>query len=476
MLKDFLKSKIISEFGFEPTPSQDLACAKIGEFLAASSDQSAFILKGYAGTGKTTLVRAVVNVLSELKQKAFLMAPTGRAAKVLSNSVGLPAYTIHKKIYRQQSSRDGFAAFDLNKNLHKDTLFIIDEASMIANDGSGSIFGSGRLLDDLFKFIFSGNNCKVMFIGDDAQLPPVGISLSPALEKGNIEAFGLEVFYVTLTDVVRQKAGSGILTNATYLREMLESGVEDNAFPKFLTKEFPDFFRITGAELMEELDYCYNHFGLEETLIVCRTNKRANLYNQGIRNSILFREEQLAVGDFLLVMKNNYHWVKEDDKISFIANGDIAEVARINNYQELYGRNFADVVLRLVDYKEVELDVKIILDSISSPGAGLKQEEQEAFFYKIMEDYEEVPDAKKRFDSTRENDFYNALQVKFAYAMTCHKSQGGQWKAIFVDLGYFTEEYLSRDFLRWLYTAITRGTERVYLVNFPDTFFNLLNS
>lgn len=471
MLKDFLKSKIISEFGFEPTPSQDLACAKIGEFLSASSVQSAFILKGYAGTGKTTLVRAVVNVLSELKQKAFLMAPTGRAAKVLSNSVGLPAYTIHKKIYRQQSSRDGFAAFDLNKNLHKDTLFIIDEASMIANDGSGSIFGSGRLLDDLFKFIFSGNNCKVMFIGDDAQLPPVGISLSTALEKGNIEAYGLEVFYATLTDVVRQKAGSGILTNATYLREMLESGVKDETFPKFSTDKFPDFFRITGAELMEELDYCYSHYGLEETLIVCRTNKRANLYNQGIRNSILFREEQLAVGDYLLVMKNNYHWVKDDDKISFIANGDIAEVARINNYQELYGRNFADVVLRLVDYKEVELDVKIILDSISSPGAGLKQEEQEAFFYKIMEDYEEVSDAKKRFDSTRENDFYNALQVKFAYAMTCHKSQGGQWKAIFVDLGYFTEEYLSRDFLRWLYTAITRGTERVYLVNFPDTFF-----
>jgi exodeoxyribonuclease-5 len=471
MLKDFLKSKIISEFGFEPTPSQDLACAKIGEFLAASSVQSAFILKGYAGTGKTTLVRAVVNVLSELKQKAFLMAPTGRAAKVLSNSVGLPAYTIHKKIYRQQSSRDGFAAFDLNKNLHKDTLFIIDEASMIANDGSGSIFGSGRLLDDLFKFIFSGNNCKVMFIGDDAQLPPVGISLSTALEKGNIEAYGLEVFYATLTDVVRQKAGSGILTNATYLREMLESGVKDETFPKFSTDKFPDFFRITGAELMEELDYCYSQYGLEETLIVCRTNKRANLYNQGIRNSILFREEQLAVGDYLLVMKNNYHWVKDDDKISFIANGDIAEVARINNYQELYGRNFADVVLRLVDYKEVELDVKIILDSISSPGAGLKQEEQEAFFYKIMEDYEEVSDAKKRFDSTRENDFYNALQVKFAYAMTCHKSQGGQWKAIFVDLGYFTEEYLSRDFLRWLYTAITRGTERVYLVNFPDTFF-----
>jgi exodeoxyribonuclease-5 len=472
MLQDFLKNKLISEFGFEPTASQDTASAEIGAFLADQSGQSAFILKGYAGTGKTTLVRAVVRVLTELQQKAFLLAPTGRAAKVLATSVGLPAYTIHKKIYRQQSSKNGFAAFDLNKNLHKDTLFIIDEASMIANDTSGSLFGSGRLLDDLLKFISSGANCRVMFIGDDAQLPPVGISLSPALEKGNIEAYGLNVFESTLTDVVRQKRGSGILTNATGLREMLDDGTNDNSYPRFFADEFPDFFRITGAELMEELDYCYNNYGMEETLVVCRTNKRANLYNQGIRNSMLFREEQLTVGDYLLIMKNNYHWVKEEDKISFIANGDIAEVARINNFQELYGRSFADVVLRLVDYKEVELDVKIMLDSISSPGAALKQEEQEAFFYEVMKDFQDVSDSKKKFDSTRENDFYNALQVKFAYAMTCHKSQGGQWKAVFVDLGYFTEEYLSRDFLRWLYTAITRGTDRVYLVNFPDTFFD----
>jgi exodeoxyribonuclease-5 len=472
MLKDFLKNKLISEFGFEPTASQEAASAHIGAFLADQSGESAFILKGYAGTGKTTMVRAVVRVLTELKQKAFLLAPTGRAAKVLTTSVGLPAYTIHKKIYRQQSSKDGFAAFDLNKNLHKDTLFIIDEASMIANDGGGrGLFGSGRLLDDLLKFVFSGSNCRVMFIGDDAQLPPVGISLSPALEKGNIEAYGLNVFEAALTDVVRQKMGSGILTNATGLREMLDEGMSDTDFPRFSTEAFPDFFRITGAELMEELDYCYSHFGMEETLVVCRSNKRANLYNQGIRNSMLFREEQLTVGDYLLVMKINYHWVKEEDKISFIANGDIAEVARINDFQDLYGRNFADVVLRLVDYKEVELDVKIMLDSISSPGAALKQEEQEAFFYEVMKDFQDVSDSKKRFDSTRDNDYYNALQVKFAYAMTCHKSQGGQWKAVFVDLGYFTEEYLSRDFLRWLYTAITRGTERVYLVNFPDTFF-----
>ncbi|MFW6352213.1 MAG: ATP-dependent DNA helicase [Bacteroidota bacterium] len=471
MLQDFLKNKLISEFGFEPTASQNGASAEIGAFLADQSGQSAFILKGYAGTGKTTMVRAVVRVLTELKQKAFLLAPTGRAAKVLSVRVGLPAYTIHKKIYRQQSSSDRFAAFDLNRNLHKDTLFIVDEASMIANDGSAGLFGSGRLLDDLLTFVFDGINCRLMLIGDDAQLPPVGISMSPALEKGSIEAYGLDVFESTLTNVVRQKMNSGILVNATSLREMLDLGICDTSFPRFSIEHFPDFFRITGAELMEELDYCYSNFGLEETLVVCRTNRRANLYNEGIRNSILFREEQLTVGDYLLIMKNNYHWVKEEDKISFIANGDIAEVARIIDFQNLYGRNFADVVLRLVDYKEVELDVKIMLDSISSPGAGLKQEEQEAFFYEVMKDYQDVSDSKKRFDSTRDNDFYNSLQIKFAYAMTCHKSQGGQWKAVFVDLGYFTEEYLSRDFLRWLYTAITRGTERVYLVNFPDTFF-----
>ncbi|PWD98699.1 ATP-dependent DNA helicase [Marinilabilia rubra] len=471
MLQDFIKNKILTELGLTPTNSQNIACGKIAEFLADQSGDAAFVMKGYAGTGKTTMVKSVISVLKEFGQKAVLLAPTGRAAKVLGNRVGQPAYTIHKKIYRQQSSKDGFAGFNLNKNLHKDTLFVIDESSMIANDGGTGIFGSGRLLDDVLKFIYQGTNCKVMFIGDDAQLPPVGISLSPALEEGKIEAYGLSVYFASLTDVVRQKEGSGILHNATLLRNLLDDEMADSSIPKFELDGFPDVFRITGAELIEELDYCYNNYGLEETLVVTRTNKRANLYNQGIRNSILFREEQLAVGDYLLIMKNNYHWLKDHEELSFIANGDIAEVARINNYQSLYGKEFADVVLRLVDYKEIELDVKIILDSLMAKGAGLTQEEQEGFFYEVMKDYQNLPTSKKQFEQTRENDFYNALQVKFAYAMTCHKSQGGQWNAVFVDLGYFTEEYLSRDFLRWLYTALTRATERLYFVNFTDSFF-----
>jgi exodeoxyribonuclease-5 len=471
MLQDFLKEKILFEFGLKPTDSQEFAAGEIAAFLSDQSVAAAFIMKGYAGTGKTTMVRSVISVLSQLGQKAVLLAPTGRAAKVLGNSVGTQAFTIHKKIYRQQSSGDGFAEFYLNDNLYKDTLFVVDEASMIANGEGGGIFGTGRLLDDLLKYVFNGKNCKVMLIGDDAQLPPVGISLSPALETSNIEAYGLQVYSASLTDVVRQKMGSGILHNATLLRHILENQGEDVGFPKFRTEDFPDVFRITGAELIEELDYCYNNFGIEETLVVSKTNKRANLYNQGVRNSILYREEQLAVGDYLLVMKNNYHWLKNNNDIGFIANGDIAEVARIYGHQSLYGRQFADVVLRFVDYKEIEVDVKVILDSLMSVGAGLTQEEQQKFFYEVKADFQDFPSQKKQFQSTRANDFYNALQIKFGYAMTCHKSQGGQWKAVFVDLGYFTEDYLSRDLLRWLYTAVTRATERLYFVNFPDQFF-----
>ena len=471
MLQDYLKDKILKELGFEPTNSQIETAEVVGSFLTSSAGQAALIMKGYAGTGKTTLVRAIIEVLKDLDQKAVLMAPTGRAAKVLGSSVNMNAYTIHKKIYRQQSSKDGFAAFDLNKNLHKDTLFIIDEASMISNGDGGTIFGSGRLLEDLLDYVFSGKNCRILLLGDDAQLPPVGLSRGPALDVDYMDGYGLEVFPAALTDVVRQKIGSGILYNATHIRGLLEDESGQIQLPQFRLDEFTDVFRVSGSDLPEELDYCYNHYGLEETLVICRTNKRANLYNQGIRNTVLFREEELAVGDYLLVMKNNYHWVRNHEELSFIANGDIAEVVRIHSYHDLYGHRFADVVLRLVDYKEIEIDARIILDSLSSQGAGLTQEEQQTFFYEVMKDYQDLPDKKKQYDSTRSNDFYNALQVKFAYAMTCHKSQGGQWQAVFVDLGYFTDDYLSYDFLKWLYTAVTRATERLYFVNFPDRFF-----
>lgn len=470
MLIDFLKDKILKEFNFKPTQSQFQCIDGLVSFLTDDQEKSAFVLKGYAGTGKTTLVRSVIKVLNQLGQKSVLLAPTGRAAKILGSNIGMSAFTIHKMIYRQKSSNDGFGAFDLDRNLFKNALFVVDEASMIANDGGG-FFGSGRLLDDLIKYVYSGNHCRLLLVGDDAQLPPVGSPYSPGLEPTNVEAYGLKVYTATLTDVVRQKSDSGIIFNATHLREILDHNSDVFDYPKFRADGFPDVFRITGSELIEELDYCYNHYGLEETLVICRSNKRANLYNQGIRNSILYREEQLAVGDYLLIMKNNYHWIKDHKEINFIANGDIAEVSRILHYRNLYGYHFADVVLRLIDYKEIEIDARIILDSLMSNGAGLSQEEQEKFFYEVKKDYEELGDAKKIYKQTRENDFYNALQVKFAYAMTCHKSQGGQWKAVFVDLGYFTEDYLSRDLYRWLYTALTRATERLYFVNFPDTFF-----
>ena len=471
MLQDFLKDNILKELELKPTSSQVETAETVASFLSSHPGQSALVMRGYAGTGKTTLVRAIIRVLKELSQKAVLLAPTGRAAKVLGNSVGDHAYTIHKKIYRQQSSRDGFSAFELNKNFHKDTLFVVDEASMISNGEGGGIFGSGRLLDDLLEYVSSGRNCRVLLLGDDAQLPPVGLSHGPALDPDYISGYGLDVYSASLTDVVRQKIGSGILNNATHLRSLLESETDEVSFPQFRTEEFPDVMKLSGTDLPEELDSCYSHYGLEETLVVCRTNKRANLYNQGIRNTVLFREEELAVGDYLLVMKNNYYWVKDQEEPPFIANGDIAEVVRIQAHHELYGYRFADVVLRLVDYKEIEIDARIILDSLTSKGAGLTQDEQQTFFYEVMKDYQDLPDKKKQYDSTRGNDFYNALQVKFAYAMTCHKSQGGQWSAVFVDLGYFTDDYLTRDFLKWLYTAVTRATEKLYFVNFPDRFF-----
>lgn len=473
MQKEVFFNSFKSNFTFNPTNSQEDALANISAFMAFNGNMPLFILRGYAGTGKTTLMRAFVQTLSEYNIKAVLMAPTGRAAKVLSAYVGLPAYTIHKKIYRRHSSKDGFGSFNLNDNLHKNTLFIVDESSMIANESLGdSSFGSGRLLDDLMAYVYSAENCRLLLIGDTAQLPPVGIALSPALDKAYMEAFGAEVWESVLTDVVRQQKDSGVLYNATALRAMLNGYNEINDYPQIVTQGYPDLFRISGAEFMEELNYCYSNFGLEETLIVTRTNKRANLYNQGVRNTVLYREEELSTGDYLLVMKNNYHWLKEHEDISFIANGDIARILRIKKYYELYGLRFADISCELIDYKNIEIDTRIILDSIQSQGAGLSREQHELFFNSVMEDYADIIVSRNRYEAIRSNEFYNALQVKFAYAMTCHKAQGGQWKAVFIDLGYFTQDYLSREFIRWLYTAFTRATERLYLVNFPKEFFS----
>ena len=473
MLNEHLINKLKHHLSFSPTNSQSLAMGVMADFLSSVDTQSVFVLKGYAGTGKTTLVSAFVKTLDEMGLKSILLAPTGRAAKVLSSMTGKPAFTIHKKIYRQVSSKDGFGNFNLNKNFSKDTVFIVDEASMISNDAYGnSVFGSGRLLDDLLRFVFEAPNCRLMLIGDTAQLPPVGLTLSPALDNDFFDSYEYSFRQVELTDVVRQEKQSGILANATYLRNLLNDNYEISDYPVFSLEGFSDIKSISGGELMEELQSCYDAYGLEDTLVICRTNKRANLYNKGIRNSILYREEELSVGDYLLVMKNNYHWLKENENVNFIANGDIARISRIKKYHNLYDHKFADIACQLVDYKEMEIDVRINVDSIASDGAGFSMAEQETFLKKVMEDYGDESSLKKQYELARENDFYNALQIKFAYAMTCHKSQGGQWKAVFVDLGYFTEEYLSREFVRWLYTATTRAAERLYLVNFPKEFFD----
>jgi exodeoxyribonuclease-5 len=459
-------------FQYEPTHSQLTAIDGITDFLTTYLSKPVFLLKGYAGTGKTTLVASFVKMLDEIGLKSVLLAPTGRAAKVLSGMAGKPAFTIHKKIYRQTSSKDGFGGFNLNKNMLKDAIFIVDEASMIANDLYGSsLFGSGRLLDDLLQFVFDAPNCRLMLIGDTAQLPPVGLSISPALESLTFEGYGFSFSQVELTDVVRQEQQSGILINATMLRELLGSQQTINHYPIFSLAGFSDIIRLSGAGLMEELQNCYDRFGLEETLVVCRTNKRANMYNKGIRASILYCDDELSQGDYLLVMKNNYHWLKGNEEVSFIANGDIAKVSRIKKHYELYGYRFVDITCQLVDYKEMEIDMRINLDSIATDGAGFSATEQESFLKKVLEDYTDIPSVKKQYEAARENDFYNALQIKFAYAMTCHKAQGGQWKAVFVDLGYFTEEYLSHELVRWLYTAVTRATERLYFVNFPKEFY-----
>jgi exodeoxyribonuclease-5 len=385
---------------------------------------------------------------------------------------GKPAYTIHKKIYRQISSKDGFGGFSLNKNFSKDTVFIVDEASMISNELQGSsVFGSGMLLNDLINFVFEAPNCRLMLIGDTAQLPPVGLELSPALDISTFDNQTFDLFSVELTDVLRQSEKSGILYNATYLRKLLNKNQPISEYPKLAISKFTDIKSISGAEFQEELSKCYDLFGLENTLVICRTNKRTNLYNKGIRGSILYREDELSSGDYLLIMKNNYHWLKENETINFIANGDIVRVLRVHKHYDLYGYRFADITCQMIDYKEMEIDVRIILDSIFSDGPGFSQSEQENFLKKVLDDYADEPSLKKKYELARENDFYNALQIKFSYSITCHKSQGGQWKAVFIDLGYFTEEYLSREFIRWLYTAFTRASEKLYLVNFPKEFF-----
>ena len=461
-----LLEQIKRKFLYKPTSEQENALKLLADFLLSPDSDGVFLLKGYAGTGKTSLVSALVKTLDELKQKCILIAPTGRAAKVFSHYAGHPAYTIHRRIYRQRSFSNELDNFTMNVNLHQHTLFIVDEASMISNEGlSGNLFGSGRLLDDLIQYVYGGQGCRLILVGDTAQLPPVGEEESPALSADVLKGYGLSVTEQVLTQVVRQKLDSGILYNATELRIQM-GGDCFGMMPRIRTEGFSDVRRITGADLIETINTCYDQAGMDETIIICRSNKRANLYNNGIRNTILYREDELNTGDILMVAKNNYFWGTDVKELDFIANGDIAEVRRVRRIHEMYGFRFADVLLSFPDYGDIELETKVLLDTLHSNSPALTKEESDRLFYAVLEDYQDIPTKRERMKKMKADPWYNALQVKYAYAVTCHKAQGGQWKRVFIDQGYIAEDMLTPDYYRWLYTAFTRATETLYLVNF----------
>ena len=473
MINRYLASQIKLNFPFNPTIEQENTIEKLSEFLLSDNDRKVFLLCGYAGTGKTSLISALVRTMEQLERKTTLLAPTGRAAKVFSNYSGKSAHTIHKCIYRRKSIMEG-STFSLAENRAQNTLFIVDEASMISN-GDTSAFGTGALLDDLVEFVYSGRGCSMLLLGDTAQLPPVGEQLSPALTASYLRSMFLDVTEVELTQVMRQLDGSGILSNATMLRGDIAEGTTGR-LPKVHTKGFNDICNVPGNELIEALESCYDTAGTEETIVLCRSNKRANVYNEGIRRRILYREEELSRGDILMVVKNNYYWReelgKEDktllEKFDFIANGDSVQIVRVHGTEEMYGFRFADVTLSFIDYEDCEMDVKILLNTLTSESPSLTREESERLFTAVWEDYPEIRSKRKRMEEVRKNPYYNALQVKYGYAVTCHKAQGGEWKRVFVDQGYITEDMLTPDYYRWLYTAFTRASEKLYLVNWKE--------
>ena len=469
MINSHLSRQIRQNFPHTPTNEQLFALNILADFLLSANENSALLLKGYAGTGKTSLVGALVKTMSGLKQKSVLLAPTGRAAKVLSNYAGQQAFTIHKKIYRQNAFSNDLSAFHPSDNLHKDTLFIVDEASMISNQGIDShYFGSGRLLDDLVHYVYSGENCRLMLMGDTAQLPPVMQVESPALQADILKGYNLQVDEIQLTEVVRQDLNSGILYNATLLRDSLRNNRVE-IYPKLTVKGFADIQMINGSELIEAISNAYSKDGLDDTIVISRSNKRANIYNNGIRNQILYREEELSTGDRLMIVKNNYFWTRNNKEIDFIANGEIVQVLRVRNESHVYGFRFCDVTVRFQDY-DMELDIKILLDTLQTEAPALPKELNDKLFYTILEDYEDIPSKAGKMKKMKVDPHYNVVQVKYAYAVTCHKAQGGQWMNVFLDIGYITEEMLGEDFYRWLYTAFTRATHHLYLVNLPDEF------
>lgn len=462
-----LMYQILRNFPFDPTTDQMHALDVFERFMTDSDERCVMILRGSAGTGKTSLASVIVRTLLDLQYKISLLAPTGRAAKVFSLNSGQPAATIHRSIYRERTFAGLDGKFNLNANLYRNRLFMIDEASMISLTSVNSTFGSGCLLDDLIQFVYNERNCRMLLIGDKAQLPPVGEAESPALRADVLAAYGLKVYECDLNEVLRQSQDSGILYNATIIRQMITHD-QATALPKIRFKGFADISIVPGDELIESLSTSYAEVGIDETMVITRSNKRANIFNQGIRNMVLGREEELTTGDMLMVVKNKYK-EKQAEGLFFIANGDRAIVRSVRNVRELYGFRFADVTLSFPDYDNTEEDMIVILDTLTTEAPALTHEQNEQLFQQVLADYADVPLKSDRMKKIREDDYYNALQVKFGYAITCHKAQGGQWAHIYLDQGYMTDEMLTPDYIHWLYTAFTRATEHLYLVNWPKT-------
>ena len=492
MITDELKYRIRSVFGHVPTEEQEHAIDVFAMFMTDRHEHAVMVMRGSAGTGKTTLAAAIVRAMQSLQQKIILLAPTGRAAKVFSLYSNHPAYTIHRRIYRQKSLE---GAFELNYNMAQDTLFIVDEASMIANASNynDTPFANGQLLDDLIQFVYNGRNCRMLLIGDRAQLPPVGEEESPALMSEVLRSYGLHVHECDLNEVLRQSQESGILYNATRIRSLTPypSPTREGSpqLPQIRFSGFSDINVVPGDELIESLASSYSKVGIDETMVITRSNKRANIYNQGIRNMVLGREEELTTGDQLMIVKNNYYWVSVSPKLGdnrglnksqssdpqppnlggleFIANGDHVVVRRVRNVHEQYGFRFAEVTMTFPDYDDYELTAMVILDTLTSEAPALTHKQQEQLYNKVMEDYADIPYKHDRLKKLKEDKYYNALQIKFAYAATCHKAQGGQWAHVYIDQGYMTDDMLSSDYIHWLYTAFTRATEHLFLVNWP---------
>ena len=475
MRQDELTYAIQQEFQKEPTNDQKQAIRTFIDFLTDTDRQSVMILRGSAGTGKTTLAGALVRAMQRLHQRVMLLAPTGRAAKVFSLYSNHPAFTIHRRIYREQKfvGAEG-GVFQLNNNCFHDMLFMVDESSMRANMGlAESAFGSGCLLDDLVQYVYQGDNCRLLLIGDTAQLPPVGEVESPALNPLLLAGYGLKVFQCDVNEVLRQSAQSGILSNATMIRQMITHD-EKTQLPQIHLRSFPDLSVVTGDELIETMSSSYSEVGMDETIVITRSNKRANIYNQGIRNRILDREEELSTTDLLMIVRNKYFDTKNERQSvsstpAYVANGDRAVVKRVRNVIELYDFRFADVTLAFPDYDNFEMDDVVILDTLTSEAPALTREQSEHLFESVLEDYSDVPLKRDRIKQIKQDRYFNALQVKYAYAITCHKAQGGQWAHVYLDQGYMTEEMLTPAYIHWLYTAFTRATEHLYLVNWPKT-------